>query len=822
MDRPTIRARGHRGVFAAALAAAALLGSCTPRTAAPRLSEAAMPVVSPGWIRLKPAARVAPQDFMTLFARDLHQAEGTQWPVVHEEQDELGISHARLQQRWRGLDVEGAEFLLHSRAGRVFAANGRLARDFAPALSTPAVDEARAWQAARHHVGSERFYDGRRLQQSVESGPDTTAPRGTLLFASKAEGENRWQWVLAWRFDAWVAPLEASRRVYVDAQDGTVLKSQPLMAACFTTNSPTTFRGTQPFNTASRGGGFVLTDDCHGTQLRYRDPNADGTKVVDLLDADNDWRNQDIAKVTSFWALGVTYDYFDLVHGRKGHDGKNAEITIVNKPALGDGANGGGGFINIGLGSTGAPGDDYNTADIVGHEFTHNVIETSAALAYDASKESAALNESFSDIFGVMVDAWEKRNASPSWIIGADKGCLNPAVCRNLINPKQFGNPDTYKGSNWQSVVSIDPHNNGSVQNRWFALAATGGSGVNAENGQVYAINGIGIERARRIAFRTLTRYLSSGSDYAAARDGSIQAAVDLFGDGSAEEAAVTQAWCAVGLCPFPAPAGPDRFDSPGGNPNPLSPDHNDTEAGATPIGLSNWVLVGVRRPTLLIDKLSLFPSGDTDHFRITVPDVGGLGGRCFPKGVSLAFSSPVDASVLIDGRVTQFAHDTVNLRVPASGSFVLRVAAPFPALVLSYSIRATFYEGIDPECWQTEPPTVFERIRQCPMCDQRVLGDLEEIVLDPDWRQPDLVAPQRHLFRFEGGRLELPLRVTEGNTLSAELTDATGRVLDQVRWAGGAAPSLRADQLPAGIYGLRFTAYGNGTRVQVQAPRAP
>ena len=95
---------------------------------------------------------------------------------------------------------------------------------------------------------------------------------------------------------------------------------------------------------------------------------------------------------------------------------------------------------------------------------------------------------------------------------------------------------------------------NGTVQNRWYALVAAGGNGTNVETGQTYNINGIGIAKAQRIAYRTLTRYLVSSSDYVAARDGSIQAAVDLFGPGSAEEAAVTQAWCAVKLCPYTIP----------------------------------------------------------------------------------------------------------------------------------------------------------------------------------------------------------------------------------------------------------------------------
>ena len=65
--------------------------------------------------------------------------------------------------------------------------------------------------------------------------------------------------------------------------------------------------------------------------------------------------------------------------------------------------------------------------------------------------------------------------------------------------------------------MNIDPHVNGSVQNRWFYLITDGGTGTNSEltTNQDYNITGLGIEKARRIVYRTLTTYLTAASDYA-------------------------------------------------------------------------------------------------------------------------------------------------------------------------------------------------------------------------------------------------------------------------------------------------------------------
>jgi len=578
-----------------------------------------MPTAEPGWLRFRADAVVDPRTVASRYAESLQLAPGTDMRLVDETTDDLGITHLRYQQYFQGIEVEGAQWLVHARGNRALSANGVLVREFSPAVTRPAIDEARALAAVRERMGPGPYYDGSQLVREMATGPSGATPPGTLVFVELPASRQR---VLAWRFDVYVQPLDLSRRVYVDAATGAVVKEVPLLPHCFAGSGPTTFRGNQNFNTARAnipgfGDRFVLMDDCHANQLHALSFNFTSGSSKEIFDSDNNWADQSQAAVTSFWALGVAYDYFDLVLKRKGYDNKNANMVIVNDPTLNQNANGGGGVINLGIAGPGN-GDDYNTTDIVGHEYTHNVIETSAKLGYDVTKESAALNESFSDIFGEMTEAWEETTTAPDWIIGADKGCAAGSVCRNLINPKAFSQPDTYQGNFWQAGAGIDPHNNGTVQNRWFALVATGGSGTNVETTQAYNITGIGIAKAQKIAYRNLLYYLTPASDYTAARDGSIQAAIDLYGDGSAEEAAVTQAWCAVKLCPFTIPTAADRFDQPGGNPNPASPDHNDTAAGATPIPAASWA--PGKRPTLSVTELNLFPVGDVDYFQITLP----------------------------------------------------------------------------------------------------------------------------------------------------------------------------------------------------------
>ena len=125
-----------------------------------------------------------------------------------------------------------------------------------------------------------------------------------------------------------------------------------------------------------------------------------------------------------------------------------------------------------------------------------------------------------------------------------------------MSNPNAFQNPDTYGGLNWTNTKNCIPsgsndqcgvHNNSGVQNYWYYLLSDGGAGKN-DIGSTFDVTGIGYLKASKIAYRNLTNYLSPSSDFNDARKGAIQSAIDLYGFGSPEYIATTDAWYAVGV----------------------------------------------------------------------------------------------------------------------------------------------------------------------------------------------------------------------------------------------------------------------------------
>ena len=809
--------------------------------------DVAEPVTASGWVRFRPQARVrratVTEDQRALLELDA----GSELRLVSSDTDEIGMTHDRYQQYYEGVRVEGAELIVHGRGDVAETANGRIARGLYALPVTPTVSQAEAPRTALRALRS-ALHASERGRRRTRPALDGAVPTTELVITRRQGHEelDASDLVLAWRVDVPVTPREHSRSVYVDARDGGIVKAVPLVGECEPGGGTTTFRGFQRFNTRRAGNVFVLEDDCHAGHLHvvnWLGPPA----PREFSDADNDWSaGADRSPATSFWALGIAYDYFDLVHHRRGYDGNDAGIELRHGQP-GAVASGGGGVISIGIDGAG-PNDDFNATDIVGHEYTHNVIETSAKLAYGVT-ESAALNESFCDIFGNLIEAWEERTALPvDWRVGEDKGC---GVCRDMANPGNFTGPDTYQQTNWSAAG--EPHTNGEVQNFWFYLVANGGSGTN-DAGFDYAVTGIGLEKAGRIAYRTLTRYLVSSSAYADARSASIQAASDLFGATSGEVAQVTNAWCAVGLCPPGSPAKRDRFDTAGGNPNPASPNDNDTLGGATPIGQSaaaTWVAGGVF-PSVTVKSVSIFPTTDVDYFDLSPPPpsmrpAGSRLGGCLQEEYQIALTTPATIRVYQDGRLVSTTANTDVVRIGGTPSgLAFSVQRAFPGQIIGYDVTVRYTTYFDEQCIpHLAPADRLELIRECIMCDQFLLANVNRRILDPPWRSRSAYPGSTyHLYWPGGGGFRVGLELVSGKSLRAELRGMDGRLVDvadthpgflrsglrAVSTAGAgfaeesAARRVRKLEmarrtLPKGLYALTLSHFGYGSEVRISVP---
>ncbi len=257
------------------------------------------------------------------------------------------------------------------------------------------------------------------------------------------------------------------------------------------------------------------------------------------------------------WGIEKTYDFYLNVFNRNSFDGnggllkqylnvpKTISSTMPNNAyAMGIPYN----IMAYGFGD-GISMNPVVGLDVAGHEFTHLVVNNNGNGGLVYQGESGALNESFADIFGTSIEFYSGIN--PDWLIGEDVMVQEPFL-RSMSNPNATQNPDTYNGLHWTNPNNIQfdnggVHINSGVQNFWFYLLSQGGSGTNDLN-NLYTVTGIGINKARQIAYRNLVTYLSPNATYMDSFYGSLQAAQELYGANSTEFNAVRQAWYAVGI----------------------------------------------------------------------------------------------------------------------------------------------------------------------------------------------------------------------------------------------------------------------------------
>ena len=184
--------------------------------------------------------------------------------------------------------------------------------------------------------------------------------------------------------------------------------------------------------------------------------------------------------------------------------------------------------------------------DIIGHELTHGVTEYEAGLIYE--DEPGALNEHFSDVFGVLVKQFARKQRADraDWLVGKGifSSSINGVALRSMKAPgTAFDDPligkDDQPAHMNDFVKTLDDnggvHINSGIPNKAFYELAI-------------RLGGYAWERAGRIWYVTLRDRLREHSVFQDCADATYDVARELYGADSVEQRAVREAWDAVGV----------------------------------------------------------------------------------------------------------------------------------------------------------------------------------------------------------------------------------------------------------------------------------
>lgn len=507
------------------------------------------------------------------------------WKVVSESTDDRGINHIRVLQTLAGFPIHRQDMVIHLASGQLRDINGYAWTAAIPKEIPEYHNSSVALDAARY------FLEGKSV--AFQATPDFNGlhipeDNASLVWYPKAG-----KLLLAYEIDMhpntldhWklfinattLEVLESYSKLcsfspvfYKDAgkcsghsaEDHTAAAHHPeatlmMDGATVTTDQDLlgqnrTVNGYQVGNSffmidASRPGMFsssqsVMPNEPQGViwtiDAVNTSPQQSDFEVVHVTNTNNNWRN---LEVSAHYNAGQAYEYFLGTYGRNSISGNGGNIISIINVADDNGS----GLDNAFWNGTAMFYGNGNTAfnqlarglDVAGHEMSHGVIQNTANLEYVG--QSGALNESYADVFGAMIDR-------DDWKMGED--VVKPAAfpsgaLRDLSNPNNGGNslgdpgwqprdmsqfvnlPNTPEGDNG------GVHINSGIPNRAFFLLATS----------------VGKNKAEQIYYKALNDYLVKSSQFVDMRLAAEKAASDLHGSSSAELEAVRTAFNTVGI----------------------------------------------------------------------------------------------------------------------------------------------------------------------------------------------------------------------------------------------------------------------------------
>ncbi len=257
--------------------------------------------------------------------------------------------------------------------------------------------------------------------------------------------------------------------------------------------------------------------------------------------------SRDVAVNEAFDGAGRTYDFFHDVLERASIDDRGMRITST--------VHFGRGFSNAhwnGRQMIYGDGDGKYfrrftaSLDVIAHELMHGVTQYAAGIGF--SGQCGALAEHYSDVFGVLVKQYVRRQtaARADWLVGAEllTDRVNGVAIRSMKAPGTAYNdrilgrdPQPSHMRRYVRTSSDDRgvHINSGIPNHAFYRVAT-------------LLGGSAWRVAGRIWYRALTQDLGPRSRFQNCANATWRAAGELYGAGSEPQLAVREGWKVVGI----------------------------------------------------------------------------------------------------------------------------------------------------------------------------------------------------------------------------------------------------------------------------------
>ncbi|MEU8763018.1 M4 family metallopeptidase [Streptomyces sp. NPDC048659] len=450
--------------------------------------------------------------------------------------DADGTVHTRYERTYAGIPVLGGDLVVHEKKNGARSTTKATEASIAVADTAPALSAATVGKSAVASSGAKSAKASSARKVIWAAGGKAVLAWETVVTGTQADG------------------TPSRRHVITDATSGKELSSYESIE---TGVGNTEYSGKVTLGT-SGSGTYTLTDAARGGHKTYDlkgGTSGTGTLFTNSTDT---WgnglsSNRETAAADAHYGAAVTWDFYKNELGRNGIRGDG--VAAYSRVHYGNA------YVNAfwddscfcmtygdGIGNT----SPLTSLDVAGHEMSHGLTSSTANLRY--SGESGGLNEATSDILGTSVEFYAANATDVGDYLIGEKIDINGdgTPLRYMDKPSKDGGSADY----WSKTVGrLDVHYSSGPANHFFYLLSEG-SGTKTINGVTYnsptydgsTLTGIGRQKAYKIWYKALSTYMTSTTNYSAARTATLSAAKDLYGTSSTEYNAVAKAWTAINV----------------------------------------------------------------------------------------------------------------------------------------------------------------------------------------------------------------------------------------------------------------------------------
>lgn len=455
--------------------------------------------------------------------------------------DKLGMTHVRAKQQFRGVEVYGGEAILHFSdtrtifTGQLFPVEEEIG--VIPGISAGQALEIVTDDLKKNTLWREISPGHKKVLKYKDPVPNL------VIYHDTDQGP-----LLCYETDL-LANLVERWIYFVDANNGTIIHTfnttqsdGPVTATAIDLNGIERTINTYleedvyyMINTAesmfndTTFEGAIWTLDANNT-------SSDDLDYSNITSMDNTWDHP--SGVSAHFNTTATYRYLENTFGRNSLNDQGGDIVSFVNVTNEDGTSMENAYWTGYAAFYGNGGEVFQplagALDVTAHELGHGVVSNTANLEYYG--QSGAVNETYADFFGAMVDRED-------WLIGEDvtsEDYFPSGALRDMSNPHNMG--ESIEDYQWQPMH---------VDEMYIGEEDNGGVHINSGIGNyayyLYA-TAITREKAEQVFYRALTTYLTKKSQFVDFRLAVVQSAVDLYGEGSTEVTEAEKAFDAVGI----------------------------------------------------------------------------------------------------------------------------------------------------------------------------------------------------------------------------------------------------------------------------------